>query len=1408
MNKVSLFLAMFLFSGIANAEMLNSKHIYSFAKSGDYRSLGRYSRWIDITNSDGDTAVCLAIKNNDVNSYNLLLSYGANSRPSCYSSAIKSASGSAKDGTFLGMSGTGWAVTGGILAAGGIAAAAGGGGGGGSGSSSSQPDQVVCSNHSSLVDGVCQCNAGYTGSQCETCDDGYTKYNGSCYKKLACNANQHQEANNCVCDNNYIEQNGTCYQKLSCVNGSQNKNECICDFGYTGSFCNEADENHIIGSDGNLYDKLNCVNGSQVNASCNCANGWSGATCETAVTCDYDTVECAYGYKETGSTCKSGNTTYKECVFDDLNFIQQGGSIYPKLDCKNGGMQNANTCNCAEGWSGTTCETAITCDYDTVECAYGYKETGSTCKSGNTTYKECVFDDINFIQQGGSIYPKLDCKNGGVQDANTCNCAEGWSGATCETAVTCDYDTVECAYGYKETGSTCKSGNTTYKECVFDADNYIEQEGVIYLKLQCQNGGVQIGNECSCVTGYSGKLCNIKCLSVDEDGNCIKVGTTNKTNKSTIKATNNDKSITLYGMKGEVYAYNAYGDTKGDHGTNGTITLINKNAGDVYGMYSGVFATNTHVGYPNHISGLIDIKNTNSGNVYGIYSDSKGVNVEGYDAGTYDTGIIRINNINSGNAYGIYVTNPSGISTPYAANSSGGGLAIIEITNRGNNNIYGIYSGYTAINNDIQNGYGGQGIVKINNIGNGDIYGIFAEYRAYNTGTSDNDRYTGTIKIKNQGNGKVYGIFAEYSENHSNDLIQIISDGITNSYGMYGTSHNSNFGTIQIVQTDNGLAVGQYGSGYLLNSSYTSGRIYNRGTIKVYNLSNGFAVGIYANYAKVENLGDIIITRADFTDDNLTKDDTSDDITYSAATGKGGTAIGIYGTKDSNITNTGTITINNAANAYGIWSEGGNVTNTGTITIDGESQTNDSTANGKHIVLNGGTLLQDGRLVATQTSNTANSSYISTLESKKINNYVLNLDDMGGKVVATEKAVFEVNGAIAGHLTMSSDIVSKGFKDTYTTNGTIDAEDTSGLCLVSQSALFNASLAENNSDVVMKMKSFDKVVDNKSLAGFLQSNYALEKNESFFNTLKKQETKTSLNNALDDLSGKKLFSRFADEDLTMMRELTFDVNNKLFMNNDDHLETSGNISTFNFSSNKGSDNRYALISQNYGNYKLGLNYGFANVRSDDDDNNRRNERMFHIGMPISYGKQGFKFITTPHLGYSSGTYNRKGFNNENYEGNVEKTMFGLVNEARYPFTLGKWTIAPGAEFNVVDYRTQGHEKGGTYKLRLASQNNYSVEAGVGLYANAEHKFSEKSKLTFTNGLTMYHEFADPYKMQVGVYKMSGKFDIRDEKRSDNRAVIRTGLSYVNDNISLSGNVMSYIDKEYRTNAVLDFKYAF
>lgn len=56
--------------------------------------------------------------------------------------------------------------------------------------------------------------------------------------------------------------------------------------------------------------------------------------------------------------------------------------------------------------------------------------------------------------------------------------------------------------------------------------------------------------------------------------------------------------------------------------------------------------------------------------------------------------------------------------------------------------------------------------------------------------------------------------------------------------------------------------------------------------------------------------------------------------------------------------------------------------------------------------------------------------------------------------------------------------------------------------------------------------------------------------------------------------------------------------------------------------------------------------------------------------------------------------------------------------------------------------------------------------------------------------------------------MDGSFTVHDEKRTDNRAVVRTGFEFTQGKLSLLGNLMSYIDSEYRTNATLDLKYNF
>ena len=1008
-----------------------------------------------------------------------------------------------------------------------------------------------------------------------------------------------------------------------------------------------------------------------------------------------------------------------------------------------------------------------------AENAYGiYSEGGNVTNTGTITIdadtisnnstengKHIVLNGGTLLQDGKLVVGANSCRNGFIEYNGVC-----YEELSCASDKHQEENKCVCNAGLFEQNGICyedlncetnrhQEGNI----CVCN-EGYIDQNGACYAELNCGEHGYQQVDKCVCENGYN-----------FTNGACRKtiIGSNNQVNNSSIRIDNNDDS-NIYGMyyKGslELISINNAKEKSGN------ITIINDGNGDVYGMYATI-----DIGSTAYISnskmkgsvGYITITNTGNGDVYGMYGDR-----DSY-----------LNNVDDGDGR-------------------------IVINNNGNGNIYGIY-GFHA-----ENAFGSldaKGIINISNNGEGNIYGLYAISQAYNA----RSKSTGNIRILNNkiaSRNDIYGIYGKewaVSSYGGSSKISIINKGNGRTFGVYGekiaASYKSNDLTsfIEIANKGNGLAIGMYGR-TLVN---------NEIQIRIHNLGNGIAIGMYVDHfnslndAEAINNGTIIIDRESYIDDNLTTD-TSDDTLYTATSINGGKAIGIYGSKNTKITNYGLIKIKNADEAYGIYSEGGAVLNTGTITIDDDTISNNSTANGKHIVLNGGTLFQDGKLIAQQSSTlNLDDAELSSIYQAK--DYVFNLDTIGGNVVATENANFEVHGAISGKLTMSSDIVSKGFEDLYTTKNTIDAQDTSNLNLYSQSVLFDASLAENNSDVNLKMKAFDEVVENKSLADFLQSNYALENNETFYNTLKKQETVASLNEALNELTGQKLFSRFADEDLMMMRELTFDMNNKLFMNNDNHLETSGNISTFNFNGNSGSNSRYALINQNYGKYKLGLNYGFADVRSyDDDDDNRREEMMFHMGMPISYHKKGFKFITTPHIGYASGTYDRKGLNSENYDGHIDKTMFGLMNEVRYPIAFDKWTIAPSAEFNVVNYATKGHEKGGTNPLKLDLQHNYSVEAGLGLYANTERKLGKNAKLSFIGGIAMYHEFADPYKLSIGMDGMSGKFDIRDENRGNNRAVLRTGLKFANRNMSLGANVMSYIDREYRTNATLDFKYGF
>lgn len=532
-----------------------------------------------------------------------------------------------------------------------------------------------------------------------------------------------------------------------------------------------------------------------------------------------------------------------------------------------------------------------------------------------------------------------------------------------------------------------------------------------------------------------------------------------------------------------------------------------------------------------------------------------------------------------------------------------------------------------------------------------------------------------------------------------------------------------------------------------------------------------------------------------------------------------GNAYGIR-TEAGKVINNGTITVSSeSGNAYGIWARGGSVENNGSITV------NAPTGHAYGIcALGGATVINRGEIILNNTpcegvcdGSVANGNYIkfddySTLSNASLISAAgaLDFDAMGGRVMLAEGGRFAAN-ELSGRLSVAADITAKGFKNEYTAADAIVSADVSRLNLQSQSALFDAKLAENGRDVTLTMKSFNEVVKNKSLANFLQNNYAAQNNENLFSSLKSLENVEQINNGLNKFAGQDLFSRMAFEDFTMLRELNFDMNEQMFGGNkNEYFSISGNTAPFAFENNNGSNSRWSLTGKKSGDTTYALGFAFTDVYSNGADNqNRRADRMFNISAPVGYKLGGLKMVSTPRFGYAYGTYNRKGFNNRDYKGTLSKQMFGFMNEARLPFKAAGWTLAPSAELNMVNYRTEGAEADNLpYALRVKEQNNYSLEAGLGLHAGKQVNFDEQSALSFNLSAAVYHEFGNPYETKVTVNGMSGNFAVKDENRGANRAVLRSNFEFTRGGAKLSGALMSYFDRSLNSKASLNLKYGF
>ncbi|MBE6449984.1 MAG: hypothetical protein E7013_04785, partial [Alphaproteobacteria bacterium] len=836
----------------------------------------------------------------------------------------------------------------------------------------------------------------------------------------------------------------------------------------------------------------------------------------------------------------------------------------------------------------------------------------------------------------------------------------------------------------------------------------------------------------------------------------------------------------------------------GNQSETGSITITdNRTVGTRYDS-DGIFGLSTGIS-----SSANNLPGTNYGDIT-INSNMSAGNITGISGSVINYGDVVLNiDRNDTNKGGLHQyakwSSYRGISSSQAATIKNYGNVTVSAVNTADDytgafsynegeGLFGIY--HSSGSNGVQNF--GTITVNKNSLNNEQAaFGVRQASTSFLNGCSaENPEDCGVISVSSKGAGNAYGVLVR-SNNYTDTVINNGSISVTKEAGLTSTGavrgitniYSSNGGDAfnvvnngSIVATNNGAAGA---SGIYLDSTYDEipSQVINNGTITVNATGGGNAYGIYVK-ASASSEDDIALKNISNT-----------------------------GTITVNTTNANNTSVEKGA-AYGIYASGRDVRvyNTGTIVVNGDSKTGSAAADacdtGTCYYVDSKATGDNSKLLYTYVNGTSQGySSVKVVADQKgyyttrtgsgtsADPYVLSgfvstskSDDGFNHIFLTDGATFvdggytDMNGAsvnfanltnndegnyavttgfsmdaasVSGSLQVDSSAVQNGNENQYTIENAFKSEDVQDLVLESNSYMFDADListSDTTHDIVMTMKSFDDVTSNKSLASFLEANYANGNNEAFFNDLKGAETAVSFNASLDSLTGRDTIAKFTHEDLTAMREVNFAMNELMFANNDKPMfETNGSLNAFNFKNDNNSSAQYALANKRISpRMKIGYAMSTTNLNTDNDDDTTRRNSVFQVFAPISYDRSGWQMIATPQIGFARGHYTRKGYNGTSYEGVIEKRIFALMNEARYPMTVGKFEIAPTVEFNAIAYNTKGSEDEKAYSLTMPSDNSLSVEAGLGIYAKRN-----VGNMKFNAGLMVYREFADPYNIKMG-----------------------------------------------------------
>ncbi len=406
-------------------------------------------------------------------------------------------------------------------------------------------DGIVCESNSTCSEGSCECDAGWTGDDCETdiddcasnpcqnggaCTDGVDSYTCDCsgtgYVGDDCETNIND------CASNPCQNEGTCTDGI-------NSYTCDCSgTGYEGDDC----ETNIDDCTPNPCNDGACTDG--VNSyTCDCSGtGYEGDDCETEIN------ECASGPCQHDGICSDLVNDYS-CNCSGTGW--EGNDCENDIDeCESNPCENSETsgicantdgsysCDCSGtgGWSGDNCQippddpcvVPVVVDCNAGTCVVGE----GTCDCTGTGY-----EGTNCESDIDECTPSNPCQNGGTCN-NTdgsyyCDCADGWGGTNCESWDPCASELNAC---HQNEGQGTCADNAGEAECTCNigwliGDGSCNDEDWC-ASDPCNSNGTcnEAAETCTCDLPYVGPDCTAR---IDDDvitcrydssqstGNCI-----------------------------------------------------------------------------------------------------------------------------------------------------------------------------------------------------------------------------------------------------------------------------------------------------------------------------------------------------------------------------------------------------------------------------------------------------------------------------------------------------------------------------------------------------------------------------------------------------------------------------------------------------------------------------------------------------------------------------------------------------------------------------------------------------------------------------------------------------------------------------------------------------------------------